>query len=212
METTTTGPRTRALLLCGALAGPIYVLTALVQGLTRAGFDLLRHDVSLLANGDLGWIQIANFLVTGALVIACAVGVRRVAGPGRRTAWGAALVGLYGAGLICAGVFVADPVAGFPPGTPGGTISWHGLLHLLSAAVAFFALAAACFVLARTDGPGWARYSRVTGVLFLAGFLGGVAGGALPAGVLALWVAVLLGWAWIVVLAVRLRRREEVTA
>lgn len=207
-------PSTRALLACGALAGPIYVVTALVQGLTREGFDLLRHDVSLLSNGGLGWIQIANFVLTGALVVACAMGVRRVAGPDRRMAWGVALLALYGAGLIGGGVFVADPAAGFPPGTtvPEGTITWHGLLHLLSAAIAFFALAAACFVLAVLDGRGWARYSRVTGVLFLVGFLGGVAGGALPAGVLALWVAVLLGWAWIAVLAVRLIQRERIIA
>lgn len=207
METTT-----RALLAGGAIAGPIYVVAALIQGVTRQGFDLLRHDVSLLANGALGWIQIANFLLTGALVVACAVGARRVLPAGRRTTWGVALLGLYGIGLICAGVFVADPVAGFPPGTTQATISWHGTLHLLSAAVAFFALAAACFVLARLDGSGWARYSRLTGVLFLLGFLGGVGASAYPAGVLALWAAVLLGWAWILVLAVRLGQRERISA
>lgn len=207
METTT-----RALLAGGVLAGPIYVVAALIQGVTRQGFDLLRYDVSLLANGDLGWIQIANFLLTGALVVACAVGVRRVLPSGRRTTWGTTLLALYGIGLICAGVFVADPVAGFPPGTAQGSISWHGTLHLLSAAVAFFSLAAACFVLARLDGSGWARYSRLTGVLFLLCFLGGVGASAYPAGVLALWAAVLLGWAWIFVLAVRLGRRERIGA
>jgi len=205
---------TRALLAGGALAGPIYVIAALAQGLTRTGFDLLRHDVSLLANGALGWVQIANFLLTGALVAACAVGVRRVLPSGRRTTWGTVLLGLYGIGLILAGVFLADPVAGFPPGTAATTISWHGTLHLLCAAIAFFALATACFVLAHLDGSGWAAYSRITGVLFLIGFLGGVAGSAGPAGVLALWAAVLIGWAWISVLATRLSRRarEGVTA
>ena len=32
---------------------------------------------SVLGNGDLGWVQIANFLVTGLLVIGAAVGMRR---------------------------------------------------------------------------------------------------------------------------------------
>ena len=49
--------RTRALLCCGVLAGPIYIVVGLVQALTREGFDLTRHDLSLLANGRLGWIQ-----------------------------------------------------------------------------------------------------------------------------------------------------------
>lgn len=214
METKTdAGTTTRALLLCGALAGPVYVVTALVQGLTRQGFDLLRHDVSLLANGPLGWIQTANFLLCGALVVACAVGVRRIAGPGRRATWGSLLVGLYGLGVFGGGIFRADPVNGFPPGTPAGvpaTVSLSGTLHVLCAGIGFLALVAACFVLARgpaaPGGRGWAVYSRLSGVLFLAGFGAGMTDPAGPGGVLSLWAAVLVGWAWILVLAVRLSR------
>ena len=47
---------TRALLICGLIAGPFYIVVGLIQALTRPGFDLMRHDLSLLANGDLGWI------------------------------------------------------------------------------------------------------------------------------------------------------------
>ena len=64
------------LLLAGVLAGPFYLTVALAQALTRPGFDLRRHDVSLLANGSLGWIQIGNFLVSGLLAIVAAVGLR----------------------------------------------------------------------------------------------------------------------------------------
>ncbi|MPZ00176.1 MAG: DUF998 domain-containing protein [Actinophytocola sp.] len=56
-------PRTRvtkSLLGYGVLAGVVYVVVATAQAVTRAGFDPARHAVSLLANGDLGWIQIAN--------------------------------------------------------------------------------------------------------------------------------------------------------
>jgi hypothetical protein len=44
-------------------------------------------------------------------------------------------------GLIIAGVFTADPGAGFPPGAPSGapTISWHGLLHELGFLLTFVA-------------------------------------------------------------------------
>jgi hypothetical protein len=62
--------RTRALLACGVLAGPVFVVTAGIQVLTRGGFDLGHHPISLLSLGDLGWIQIANFIVAGAGLIA----------------------------------------------------------------------------------------------------------------------------------------------
>lgn len=44
------------------------------------------------------------------------------------------LIGFFGAGVIAAGVFVADPAAGYPVGVPAG-LSWHGVLHGVAAAV-----------------------------------------------------------------------------
>src|SRR5262245_50109526 len=121
---------TRNLLACGVAAGPLYILVGAAQALTRAGFDPTRHPLSLLSNGDLGWIQIGNFLLSGLLVIAGAVGMRRALRPGKGSTWGPLLVGLYGLGLIGAGAFVADPMDGFPPGTPSGpptAITQHGM-------------------------------------------------------------------------------------
>src|SRR5438477_13172356 len=108
---------TRSLLGYGVLAGPLYVVVSLAQALTRDGFDLTRHQWSLLSNGGLGWIQITNFLVTGLMVIAYAAGLRRALSPGRAGKWAPRLVAVYGAGLLGAGVFRADPALGFPPGT-----------------------------------------------------------------------------------------------
>src|SRR5919108_2509645 len=101
---------TKSLLGYGALAGPLYVTVVLVQAAIRPGFDLLHDDASLLANGSLGWIQIANFLLTGACVLAFAVGMARATG-----GWAPRLVAGFGIGLIGAGIFVADPMNGFPP-------------------------------------------------------------------------------------------------
>ncbi|WP_327138784.1 DUF998 domain-containing protein [Nocardia sp. NBC_01327] len=42
-----------------------------------------RHLLSALSRGDLGWIQTTNFVVTGLLAAAGAVGARRVLGLGR---------------------------------------------------------------------------------------------------------------------------------
>src|SRR5215218_3475983 len=68
---------TKALLVCGAIAGPLFVVGFLFIGATRANYDLLRHPVSSLALGDYGWVQSANFVVTGLLTLALSVGLQR---------------------------------------------------------------------------------------------------------------------------------------
>jgi len=94
---------TRAFLACGVVAGPLFVLVALLQVLFRDGFDLSRHPLSLLSLGEWGWIQISNFVVGGLLAIGFAIGLRRVLRPGRRATWAPLLVGGYGLGLIAGG-------------------------------------------------------------------------------------------------------------
>lgn len=142
---------TRRMLAAGVVAGPLFLVVALVQAYTRDGFDLSRHPLSLLSLGDLGWIQVVNFIVTGALYVACAIGMRRVLRSGRGAKWGPILVGALGVGLILAGVFVADAGAGFPPGAPAGEpeTSWHGILHGVGAVVAIDGMTVGCLVFAR---------------------------------------------------------------
>jgi hypothetical protein len=143
--------QTSRLLACGIVAGPLFLAVGLTQAFTRDGFDLSRHPLSLLSLGDLGWIQIANFVVSGGLYVACAVGMRRVLRPGRGGTWGPLPVGALGAGLVLAGVFVADAGAGFPQGAPAGApeISWHGVLHEAGFVLANLGMVAGCLVFAR---------------------------------------------------------------
>ena len=54
----TTTKVTRLLLDCGVVAGSLYAVVGLIQMLIRDGFDVRRHALSLLSNGDLGRIQI----------------------------------------------------------------------------------------------------------------------------------------------------------
>jgi len=54
MSTTSTSTVTAILLGCGVAAGPIYVVVGLTEAFTREGFDLSRHSLSLLANGERG--------------------------------------------------------------------------------------------------------------------------------------------------------------
>jgi len=207
---------TRALLVCGIVAGPIYVVVGVVEMLTRAGFDLRRHSLSLLSNGDLGWVNMTLFVATGVLLIAGAIGIRRALHGGRGGTWAPLLLGVYGLGLIGAGLFTADPALGFPPGTPAdaNAVSWHGLLHFVCGGIGFIALIAACFVFARRFAAfgqkGWAWYSVVTGVMFFAAFFGIAAGSGQGEATVAIvnvvfFIAAALVWAWVTAVTVRLR-------
>lgn len=166
--------QTRALLICGMVAGPLYTIVGLIQAFTRPGFDITRHALSLLENGDLGWIEITTFLLSGLLFIAGAIGMRQVLRGSRGGTWGPILIGAVGAGLIGAGCFTADPGLGFPPGTPASGMSWHGLLHLIISSLSFLALVAGCFVFARRflaqRQPGWVTYTLVSGVIAFVAF------------------------------------------
>jgi len=165
-------PATRALLASGAVAGPFFTISVVLQILTRPGFDIRRHPISLLSLGDLGWIQIATFVLTGLAIAAAAVGMRRALPSGRGAVWGPPLVGLFGLGLIAAGFFTADPSMGFPPGTAASIpdhLSWHSALHGVAFFTSFTALVAACFVFARRFAGlrwrGWVAYCVASGVV-----------------------------------------------
>jgi hypothetical protein len=197
---------TRALLVCGAVAGPLFVTVVVAQALTRTGFDLTRDAASLLDDGSLGWIQALNFIATGLLLIAAAVGMRRTlrSGPGHN--WGPRLLTIAGAGVAGGGVFHPDPSGGFPPGTPRGAsavASWHGVAHMVCGGVAFLALIAVCFVLARALAASGQRRaavcSRIIGVLSAAG----VATSGAPHGSLTLFTGVSLALLWVAIVIIR---------
>ncbi|MGI5129558.1 DUF998 domain-containing protein [Pseudonocardia sp. CA-107938] len=204
---------TRSLLGYGVLAGPFYLVVGLAQALTREGYEIARHDLSLLANGPLGWIQIANLVLSGLMTIAAAVGMRRALAARGGGVWGPRLVAGYGVGLVLAGVFVADPMNGFPLGTPDGppaNPTWHSFGHLVAGALGFLALVAGCLVFARwfarQGRTGWAVYSAASGVLFLAAFAGIASGSQSAAVVLGFWAGVIIAWAWLAAVSVHLYR------
>jgi Protein of unknown function (DUF998) len=162
---------TATLLRCGVAASPLFTVAALIQVFTRPGFDLTRQPLSALSNGDWGWVQILNFVVTGVLLIAGGQGLGRVlrGRPGR--VWAPLLLDAVGFCLLAAGPFRMDPANGFPSGTPDGmpaTMSWHSTLHMVFGSLAFLSLIALCFVLARSLAA--RRQRGFSAVLAFAGF------------------------------------------
>ncbi|PSL04583.1 uncharacterized protein DUF998 [Haloactinopolyspora alba] len=200
---------TRSLLGYGVLAGAVYLVVGVTLGLTRDGFDFSQHALSLLMLGDFGWIQRVNIIVVGLMVIAAAIGFARALAGSAVASRAAGLVGGYGGCLIASGVFPPDPTAGFPEGASSdGTVS--GVLHLAFGAIGFVALAVAAVVVggwcARRGETRWTRYSYTSAVVIVVGFVAGAALATETAGVVALWVAVVAGWAWLAALSVHLYR------
>ncbi|TMF94008.1 MAG: DUF998 domain-containing protein [Chloroflexi bacterium] len=198
-----------ALLACGAVAGPLFIAVGFIQIPLRAGFDWTRHPLSMLSLGDLGSIQVTNFVVCGLLFIAGAFGMRRVLRGETAGTWGPLLTVGVGLGLIVGGVFSADPGYGFPPGAPAGApaaMSWHAPLHFAGFAIGFTSLVIACFVFARRywklGQRSWALYCIATGVVVAACFATVMSG--LTHNLLPLWFALVVGWVWASAMPARL--------
>lgn len=180
---------TRTLLLGGIVGPVLFVCTVMVEGATRPGYDPVRHYVSLLSLGDGGWVQVADFIVSGGLIALFGIGLARIwrcgTGP-----WIARLVLTVGLALVWSGIFPPDPAQGYPPGTQGpstGAIygipsnpTWHALLHFVGSAVTFVGLAVAGFLTARRGsrwhGPAataWTICSLVTAAIVIGGWVAG---------------------------------------
>ena len=211
---TQTRSLTRILLLCGAIAGPLFLLTVLIQDYTVPGFDPRLQPLSLLSLGEWGWVQMGNFVLAGVLNLLYAGGLWRRLHPGPSGTWGPLLIGAYGLGLIAVGVFRTDPANGFPPGViaPTGP-SWHGAIHALGGLFIFLVLAAALAVfvryfLARKE-RWWAFYCLASAVLLLLSFFGGISNPVLMARTLRL--GTLIGWMAASVIAIKLLCTPDTT-
>jgi hypothetical protein len=113
-------PRKRsAQILCGVLAGPLFITAFTAIGAARRGYDWRRYPVSSLAIGPQGWQQRTNFILAGVLYSCAAVGLgrsdRRRIGPRAVPA----LIAGVGIGLIGSGLFVTDYVGDLLDKGPG---------------------------------------------------------------------------------------------
>lgn len=210
-------PATRFFIACGAIGPLLFILVFLIEDFTRPGYSAWHNFVSELSLSDQGWEQIINFLICGVLVFCFALGLRQVFRVGKGAVWGPLLLGIFGLLLVIVGLCVTDPSLGYPPGTRGNIQTLHGTIHGPGAPLTFGSLTIAVFVLARrfAGDPawrGWATYSTITGIIVVLSFIACLAAAVLdekgilpnaPAGLLER-IAIVIGWGWIALLAIRL--------
>jgi hypothetical protein len=197
---------TETLPIVGVAVALVFVVVLLVEGALRPAYNPTYHTGSELSLGDRGWIQIANFLQMGVGMFAFAIGVNRTLD----TPVGAVLLATFGLGMIAAGVFLPDPIRGYPPGAPTGTpdeVTWHHRVHhVVGGPVAFLGIFGACLIVAGRLEGSWRLYTVLTAVVGLA---------------LTIWTAlayqrdaantgvvqralILVYWSWIVLLGLHL--------
>src|SRR3989442_7043082 len=192
----------RTALLLGVLAPPLFVLVFLVDGLIHPAYNPVTDFVSELSRGELGWLQIANFLVFGAAILVFAAGIRWGARRRAGSVAGPVLFGVMGAGLITAGIFVTDAHT-----SSVSTLS--GTIHNLASLPVFVCLIIACFVFARRFRGPLRTYSIASGIAVLILFVATIViGDSLGKTGILQRATIVVGWAWITVLALALRAKE----
>src|SRR5690625_2996345 len=149
----------------GAAGAILFVVTFLLDGLTRPEYSSVRQPVSALALGGRGWIQTLNFLIHGA-----AIAIGGIAMTGDNLLLGM-MLGIFGLGLVASGLFRMDPMRGHPPGTPEDDpeeYTGRHKLHDHAGAVVFFSLpvtaAVAAFLM---PGVIWTIVSGVVAVVLI---------------------------------------------
>ena len=194
----------------------------LIEGFTRPGYSQWRNFVSQLATGDGAWMQVLNFFVCGALVLAFAFGLRSALQGTRGSIGAPVLLGLLALALFIAGTFATDPALDYPPGAP--TVhTTTGIIHGLAGLSAFTLLAASCFVMAWhfAGEPGssrWTIYSSLAGAVVIVFFI--ASGAAANMDMSGRWpnaptgffqrISIIAGFTWISMLALHLIRKQGV--
>lgn len=199
---------TQSLLMAGIAAAGIFFLVATIESFMRPGFNLSRHAVSMLSLGDRGWLMMATFIISGALTMMFATGVWRATG----AVAAPVLLGLYGLGLVMAGVFPAPAALGFPPGTPEDlqpVMNTPAVLHSIAFMLAFTSLIVACFVLAvnfwAAGSLPWTAFFALAGIAMPV--LVGLGMSSIVATGLAFYVSGMVGWLVVVAMGVKVLRQ-----
>jgi hypothetical membrane protein len=128
----------KLLVACGFAAPILFIGTFLIEGATRPGYDPWAEFVSLLSLGSDGWMQVANFLASGWLLLAFSVAVLHAVRVRAAPRLAPIVFSTMGLGLVAAGAFATDAAE-----TP---LTLHGELHYVATALVAASMAAACLL------------------------------------------------------------------
>ncbi|MEO8972514.1 MAG: DUF998 domain-containing protein [Ktedonobacteraceae bacterium] len=127
----------------GIIAPVLFAAVFTIDGLLKSGYSASDEAISYLDLGTSGWIQRANFILFGLLLLVFLVGyvrrMRPIFGQIRLTIASIFFV-ISDLGWMMAGFCVPNPY--LAPQVP-----WPGVLHQISVIVAFLPFAIACFIL-----------------------------------------------------------------
>jgi FtsH-binding integral membrane protein len=214
----------KKLLYAGVVGPPLFFGVILIEGFTRPGYSQWHHFVSSLESGPSGWVQSANFIVFGILMIVAAMGFRGALRKSRGGIGAPILFGVLGISNVVAGIFTGDPVLGYPPGDPEVQTT-HAVIHGVAGLLTFTLLPAACFVMAWhfASQPGerrWTVYSISAGVLVLVFLVASIAVSNMDAA--GTWpnsptgfsqrISIISGLTWIAMVAVHLGRTSKASS
>lgn len=128
----------------GLIAPALFVAVFTIEGWLRTGYEPLRMFVSALSLGPRGWIQIANFILLGLLLLVFTWGIASEFPTGKASRGGPILLTIIAVLFIIAGILVMDP-----SGTPSNQVTVHGTIHGLAGGIIFILMPICCFVFLR---------------------------------------------------------------
>lgn len=128
----------------GIIAPILFVVTFIVTGMLRGGYDPVKMYVSALSLGVGGWVQELNFIVLGVLLLLFTYGLQGEFASGKASKGGIILLAIMGVLFIISGPFVMDPM-----GTPTHQVTVHGIIHGLAGGIIFILMPITCFVFMR---------------------------------------------------------------
>lgn len=154
--------------MAGMIGAVLFVSVFTVSGWLYPGYSATRMFVSELSLGPHGWVQILNFVLTGALMLVFGLGLAAHFSVGAASRAGPALIQGIGVSLMASGPFTTDPSAMFQQA------SIHGVVHGIFGALVFTFAPISCFVFYRRfrRDAGWrplAGWTLATGVVLAVG-------------------------------------------
>ncbi|MBS1528847.1 MAG: DUF998 domain-containing protein, partial [Bacteroidetes bacterium] len=153
----TTAERSRLhtfLLCCGIIGSALFAIVNFSFSAVSPDYDVARQSIGELALGEYGWIQSANFMVTGVFLCAFAIGLRKELVSGTGAAIIPVLQIVLGLIMLSLGVFPVHAI--------------HRVLLL----VLFASIMLNFFVFSRRFAADqrwahWAAYTNITAIVLL---------------------------------------------